>query len=213
MVRQYAEVAFAIVAGPAHDELRHVTPSEIPLAALTLAEAFVDDPLMMHLNGGRPVPIARGLPLFTAFLRIQVDRGIVIATPGFEGVAVWSPPDRWKVPLTAILRNLPTFVMLYGRRLPRNLRVLDDLERKHPEAPHYYLEFIGTSPIHRGRGFGTPLIERIVARADEEGVGMYLENSSTDNMAFYGRFGFETREVIHHRHDGPPHWLMWRDPK
>ncbi len=198
---------------PSFDDLRHVTTAEIPLAALTLAEAFVDDPLMMHLNGGSPVPAARGLPLFTTFLRVQVGRGIVVATPGFEGVAVWSPPDQWKVPFTAILRNAPTFVKLYGWRLAHNLRVLDDLERKHPHEPHYYLEFVGTSPAFRGKGFGRPLIEPMVVRADAEGVGMYLENSSPDNMAFYGRFGFETRDVIRHRHDGPPHWLMWRDPR
>lgn len=198
---------------PSVDDLHRVTAAEIPLAALTLAEAFVDDPLMMHLNGGSKVPVACGLPLFTAFLRVQVGRGIVVATSGFEGVAVWSPPDQWKVPFTGILRNAPTFVKLYGWRLARNLRVLNDLERKHPPEPHYYLEFVGTSPAHRGKGFGAHLIVPMVERADAEGVGMYLENSNPDNMSFYGRFGFETRDLIHHRHAGPPHWLMWRDPQ
>jgi ribosomal protein S18 acetylase RimI-like enzyme len=198
---------------PSLADLHRVTAAEIPIAAITLAEAFVADPLKLHLTGGTTVPVAKSLAFFTAFLKMQLGHELVFATPGFEGVAIWAPPDKWKVPYSAILRHSATFIKLYGWRLPRNLRLLDDLERKHPKEPHYYLEFLGTSPAHRGKGIGARLIEPMVARADTEGLGMYLENSNEANLAFYGRFGFQTRELIHHRHDGPPHWLMWRDPK
>jgi ribosomal protein S18 acetylase RimI-like enzyme len=199
--------------GPASDDLRRITTDDAGLAALTLAEAFVDDPLKLHLTGASVVPVPKSIPFFTAFLRLQLAHQLVFTTQGYEGVAVWAPPDQWKVPFSAILRNTPTFLKLYRRRLFANLRVLGDLERHHPTEPHYYLEFIGTSPIHQGKGFGRLLIEPMVARADEEGVGMYLENSKEANLSFYGRFGFETREVLHHRRNGPTQWLMWRDPK
>ncbi len=201
------------VPGPAFDDLRHVTADDVPLAALTLAEAFYDDPLKLHLTGGRTLPIPKAVPFFTAFMRIQLAHDLVFATPGFEGVAIWAPPDQWKVPFSAIVRNSPTFLKLYRWRLLPNLQVLGDLESRHPHEPHYYLEFIGTSPVHQGKGMGTRLIEPMVARADEEGVGMYLESSKESNLPFYGRFGFKTREVLHHRRHGPPQWLMWRDPR
>ena len=41
---------------------------------------------------------------------------------------------------------------------------------------------------------------------------MYLENSKETNISFYGRFGFQVRQQMTHRRNGPSMWLMWRDP-
>jgi hypothetical protein len=54
----------------------------------------------------------------------------------------------------------------------------------------------------------------VLARADEEGVGCYLESSKESNVPFYRRHGFEVTA----EHDiaggkGPRTWLMWRDPQ
>ena len=122
----------------------------------------------------------------------------------------------WKIPFRTVLRHSPTFLKLYRWRFLPNLKVLDAMERAHPEAPHYYLEIIGTDPQHQGKGYGTALIAPMVDRADDEGVGMYLESSKESNVPYYARFGFEvTRTLDHGRsgRDGPRLWLMWRDPR
>ena len=169
--------------------------------------------MKLFLTGGRVLPIPKAVPFFAAFLKIQMPHGLVFATSAMEAVAIWAPPGKWKVPFAKIVTNSPTFVKLYGRRLIPNLGVLGDLEKLHPSEPHYYLEFIGTAPTHQGKGMGTALMEPMVARANAEGVGMYLESSKESNIAFYGRFGFVVREVMQHRRNGPQQWLMWRDPK
>jgi hypothetical protein len=51
------------------------------------------------------------------------------------------------------------------------------------------------------------------AKADAEGVGMYLESSKESNVPFCSRCGFEVRDTLHHRRKGPSMWLMWRDPR
>ncbi len=193
--------------------LRTVTSGDVRRAATTLAEAFTDDPVKLFLTGGREMPVSAGAAFFNAFLSIAQRHDMTFATPGYEAVAVWAPPGGWKVPLSQVLRRSPTFLRLYGRRTLRNLLVLGDLERRHPTEPHYYLEFIGTAPAEQGRGHGTRLIAPIADRADAEGVGMYLESSKESNVGYYARFGFEVRDVMDHRSNGPQQWLMWRDPR
>jgi ribosomal protein S18 acetylase RimI-like enzyme len=195
------------------ESIRQVTVGDIPGAAATLAEAFVDDPIKCYLVGRDHVPASTSVPFFKAFLRMQVPHGLTWMTRGFESVSVWAPPDHWKVPTLAIARNMPTFLWLYRTRILQNLLVLNDMERRHPKEPHYYLEFVGTTPAAQGQGMGSKVIAPMCQRADVEGVGMYLESSKESNLAFYGRFGFEVRDTIRHRNGGPTMWLMWRDPR
>jgi ribosomal protein S18 acetylase RimI-like enzyme len=194
-------------------EMRHVTPDELPAVTLTLAKAFFDDPIKVHLAGGRDLTTEQIRPFFDAFTRIQMAHGHAYTTPGHEAAALWAPPGQWKVPLTSVFRYTPRFLKLYGTRFFSNLNVLTDLEKLHPTEPHYYLEFVGTDPAHQGKGFGRALLDPMVERSDREGVGMYLENSKEQNLAFYGRFGFEVRRTMQHRRNGPTMWLMWRDPR
>ena len=191
--------------------IRQATAADIGPIALTLSKAFQDDPVKCHLVGGRSVNVEKVKPFFAAFQKIQLPHGHVYTTLGYEAAALWAPPGEWKVPLVQVLRNMPTFLKLYGWRLFPNLQVLSTLETAHAEEPHYYLEFIGTDPAHQGKGFGAALLQPMLERADQEGVGMYLESSKESNIAFYGRFGFVVRRVIALR-NGPTMWAMWRDP-
>ena len=102
--------------------------------------------------------------------------GLVFTTPGREGGALWAPPGRWKVPLIQIIKATPQFLRLYGWRFVPNLGVLSTLEKAHPTEPHYYLEFLGTDPAHQGRGIGSTLLQPVLDRCDDEGVGAYLES-------------------------------------
>ncbi len=194
-------------------EIRNVTAAEIPSVSIALAKAFADDPLKLFLTGGRTLSVDRAAPFFRAFQEIQLPHGHVYTTAGFEAAAIWAPPGQWKVPFSQVLRKSPTFLRLYGWRFLPNLQVLSELEKLHPREPHYYLEIIGTDPAYQGKGFGSKLMTPMTERADTEGVGMYLESSKESNVAFYGRFGFVTRQTMTHRRKGPQQWLMWRDPR
>jgi ribosomal protein S18 acetylase RimI-like enzyme len=194
------------------NDIRPTTKADSAAVARTLAAAFADDPVMSFLSGGRNLTSTELAPFFKVFQTVHLDDGHVYTTPNHEAAAIWAPPDRWKVPVSQIARHSATFVKLYGKRLVPNLRVLNELEKRHPTAPHYHLAFIGAAPIHQGQGFASKLIRPMVERADMEGVGMYLENSKEANVGFYARFGFEVRDTMTLRPDGPPLWLMWRDP-
>ena len=192
------------------------TRADVPTIATTLSAAFVDDPVKQHLTGLAHVPPQRSVAFFDAFTRMQLrhDHVYVAGDGRVPGAALWSPPGHWKVSAGQIVRWSPRFLKMYGRRFLPNLKVLLGPRGLHPTEPHYYLEFVGVHPQHQGKGLGRALIEPVVELADREGVGMYLENSKEKNLAFYGRHGFQVRAHTHlPGRNGPPAWLMWRDPK
>ena len=199
------------------ETMQAVQLGEIPTISRTLAKAFLDDPIFEVLFGGS-VPQARAARFFEIMAGAQMHHGLVHRTPGNEAVAIWAPPGEWKLPVTAIVKNAPGFVRVFGTRMIANLALLNRLEKAHPtEEPHYYLEFIGTDPAHQGKGMGSQLMRPMMDRCDTEGVGAYLESSKETNLAFYSRFGFEVTQVITHKglhgKPGPQQWLMWRKPR
>jgi len=190
--------------------VRSVTANEVPAIAVSLAKAFHDDPVFAALFGG-PVPQRRATRFFEIMAALQLRHQHVYRTEGSEAAAIWTPPDAWKTPVAAIVRNAPGLMWVLGRRVFASRSILTTLERHHPAEPHYYLEFLGTAPEHQGRGLGGQLLTPMMQRCDDEGVGAYLESSKESNLAFYRRYGFEVTEVITHR-AGVQQWLMWREP-
>jgi GNAT superfamily N-acetyltransferase len=196
-----------IAARPANsDEMRPV--------ADTLARAFHDDPVMAWLFGDRPAPRLRRLRRYFAseVRRHRREGGTVLTADGRPGAAFWEPPGHWQITWSAMVRATPMMVSTIGPRIPRALKGLSQLDRVHPRTPHWYLSVVGTDPDHRGKGVGAALLEPVLDRCDREGTGAYLESSKPENVPWYERFGFAVTGDLT-LPDGPPLWLMWRDPR
>jgi ribosomal protein S18 acetylase RimI-like enzyme len=82
----------------------------------------------------------------------------------------------------------------------------------HPEAPHWYLPFIGVDPAGQGRGLGSALLAHGVARADAIGMPCYLESTNPRNLPLYERFGFRVIGKIQVANSPPMH-PMWREAR
>ena len=146
--------------------------------------------------------------------KIQLPHQHVYVTDGCEAVAIWAPPDKWKVPSSEIIKATPAFLSVFGvKQFVSALGALSLLEKNHPKEPHYYLEFLGTDPAHQRKGLGGAVLGPVLERCDTEGVGVYLESSKDVNVPYYRHFGFEVRQEVTHKNNGPTQWLMWRDPK
>jgi GNAT superfamily N-acetyltransferase len=181
--------------------------------ARSLAWAFADDPIWAWLTNDhlleRP---ERSIPFFRQEARHYIALGGCWTTDGQPGAALWAPPDRWKLGILGIKALAPASARLFGWRVPRALSALDQVDKKHPTEPHWYLGFLGTHPDHQGRGIGSSLLQPTLDRCDAEGIGAYLESSKERNVPFYERHGFEVT-ATHDFPDGPRVWLMWRDPR
>ncbi|SKA38996.1 Acetyltransferases [Marinactinospora thermotolerans DSM 45154] len=84
---------------------------------------------------------------------------------------------------------------------------------RHPkDRPHTTLQFLGVHPAHQGRGLGTALLVRGLARADAAGLPAYLEVDSPRNAGWYARHGFAPLGDPIVLPDGPTIQPMWREP-
>jgi len=185
--------------------------SDLSLITASLTKAFADDPVFMYLMGGA-INAKRANLAFQMLGRNMLAHGLILTNDERSAAAYWGLPGSWKVPIASIVKTLPISLRAYRWQTFRALGVLGRMEKLHPKEPHYYLEVLGTDPVQQGKGLGADLLNVVLEKADDEGVGAYLESSKDTNVPYYRRFGFEVVGEIHHP-NGPTMWRMWRDPR
>jgi len=196
-------------------QIRKATAADAPKLAAALARAFHDDPMVGHWllpdEARRPGRLERGFEFYIR--RVYLRHQESYTTDGLRGGALWLPPGEWRLGALEQLRLLPGMARAMRTTLPRVLRLFSFLEARHPHQRHFYLPLIGVEPASQGRGIGSALMAPVLERCDREGLPAYLEASSARNRALYLRHGFEVVEEVHLPADGPPVWLMWRNPR
>jgi ribosomal protein S18 acetylase RimI-like enzyme len=196
--------------------VRPATPADQRLATGILARAFIDDPALSWLMPDRASRPRRLTALFGAITRLggnpacwslaaEADK-----TPA--AVALWKPPGEWQTPLTRTLGELPALLSAFGFGTFRALGLQDAMEKHHPKAPHWYLQFVGCSPEAQGKGLGGAVIRDRLAVCDRDGLPAALETATASNVGLYEALGFRVTETFTWK-DGPQFWAMWRDPR
>jgi GNAT superfamily N-acetyltransferase len=181
-----------------------------------LSRAFIDDPAMAYLFRDAATRASRLDRFFAVMAHIDDDVGHWSMALDPAGVpvaaALWRPPGAWATPFLATLRALPQLVATFGFGLPRALAMQGVLEKYHPHAPHWYLQFVGCEPAAQGKGYGGAAIRARLAMCDAQGLAAALETATPGNLGLYQALGF----VITARYaikDGPDFWTMWREPR
>jgi GNAT superfamily N-acetyltransferase len=198
-------------------QARPAHKADIRALSRTLARAFYDDPVMLWLLPDDKSRLAHLRRLFATMTRHHhLSRaGVEVACDGADvgAAALWDPPDQWRESRLGELAMVPTFVRVFGSRVPIGRAVQELMKRTHPEEPHWYLAVIGSDPTVRGKGYGQALMQSRLQRCDAEYCPAYLESSKPENVPYYERFGFTVTGEIVLPHGGPPIWPMWRDPR
>jgi GNAT superfamily N-acetyltransferase len=189
--------------------------ADVQPAADALARAFYADPHFCWIirdDVTRMRRLEEGFATFISRIWLRPDEGYLHER--LIGAALWMPPGTWHITPLAQLRVLPATLRALGRHSLRLLWALSYIERKHPRTPpHWYLASIGVTPAWQGRGYGSALLRPVLERCDAAGTPAYLEASTPRNRALYERHGFEVLEECRYASDGPPLWLMWREPR
>ena len=194
--------------GPSADV---VSASGIPAAARTLAGAFSNDPLWGWVFNDPDHRVEQLTRLWTLFLDGAVGYGWVRATPSFEAVALWIPPNAPELPEPHADRLAPLVAELLGARAALAGEVFDRFDETHPhDAPHFYLSFLGTDPAQRGRGIGMQLLRATLAEIDAAHEPAYLESTNPANLARYESAGFRVAGEFDLPGGGPNITQMWR---
>jgi ribosomal protein S18 acetylase RimI-like enzyme len=194
---------------------RPVRSQDIAPLVNVLVRAFDDDPSIRWIvrdDAGRREAMRRFFLMM--LLDVTMPHGEVLTEDGLRGVALWTPPGRWKARWYDHLAHLPTWLAVIGwRRFAEVVAATNAIAAHHPKAPHYYLFSIGVDPEHQGRGIGGALMRPVLAKCDVDGVLAYLEASKPDNIPVYERLGFEVQGEIRLGKNGPPIFPMLRRPR
>ncbi len=192
--------------------VRKATREDIPARAEMLARAFHEDPIVNWVfrdEGRRPTYTRR---FFAGRARVLIGQREIYTVDGTAAAAMWARPDEWRDPALQALRELASLVPGVGRRVGRVMRGLVQVESRHPKPPHWYLAVLGTEPSRQGEGLATRLLSGVLEECDRDEVPAYLETGTERNVAFYTRHGFKVTEELR-LPNGPPVWLMWREPR
>ncbi|MDO8362692.1 MAG: GNAT family N-acetyltransferase [Actinomycetota bacterium] len=195
---------------------RPLTADDIDRAADVLTAAFADYPWTRwcvdpHAHTGRIRELQRLGLLHYGLPYGQVS--VATVHQRVESVAFWID-TAVHVPAALHAELHPVFAELEGSRHEASAAAESELHGWRPAERHFYLATIGTSPAMQGLGLATLAMAPTLQLADHERVPACLETSSTANVAFYERLGFETT-----RHwkvaggMGPDVWTMLRPPQ
>jgi ribosomal protein S18 acetylase RimI-like enzyme len=169
-------------------QVRTVAAADRKKAVATVALAFASDPMMRWSFPDPARYLAIAHDFIDAFGGHAVEHGCADEIADFAAVALWLPPgiapdgDAMGAIITA---NMPADRMEAGGAL------FEQMNRFHPEEPHWYLPLIGADPVQQGKGFGSALIAHTLQRCDRERLPAYLESSNPANVPLYERHGFK----------------------
>jgi GNAT superfamily N-acetyltransferase len=194
-------------------ELAAPQPDEIEDAIAVAARALADGPLTVAVVGEDLEVNFRQLQRFFRLqyrlaphqrpLVARLDGRIVASTNDLHSGACHA--SAWMK-----LRSAPALLATRPSVALRTLRWFSDWERRDPRPrPHSHFGPFGVEPELQGRGIGSVVLTEYTRRLDAAGEDAYLETEKPENVALYGRFGFqviEEAEVL-----GVPNWFMWRD--
>ncbi len=196
-------------------EVRSATPEDRPQVIATFTRAFARDAIVRFLFADDETWPDRAARFFGHYFDVRLAGGEVsVCMDGdLVGAALWNPPGG--------NRRGPGFVEEHWQRTVAAAIVPDEgaryeaftkvLQAMTPEGPHWYLGLLGTEPDRQETGVARALLTPMLARADAEGVPVFLETGMPRNVAIYQRFGFATIAVAMVP-EGPRVWGMLRLP-
>jgi ribosomal protein S18 acetylase RimI-like enzyme len=200
-----------VVSGAVPTTIRAAAAADVPVLADALGRAFEHDPGWAWIYP-QPDAAARLARMFRTMLDVAARRGATVLTDeAARGAAIWQRADRRSFGTVGTLR-MGVAMVASGAKVQRGQRLLKEIERRHPHAPHWYLATLGTDPRHQGGGVGSALVRHVVDAAANAGEAAYLETLTASNVAFYERLGFRVVDELDVPGGGPHVWLMWRDP-
>ncbi|MGD2181860.1 GNAT family N-acetyltransferase [Lusitaniella coriacea] len=173
--------------------------------AMTLA--FATDPIVRWMYPDSQQYLKQFPNFVKAFGSKSIESNTTYFIEGYKGAAFWFPPNT--EPDEEALGNLLQQTVSHAEEV---FGLLEQMSHYHPSEPCWYLGILGVDPIQQGQGYGSALMEDILALCDREKKVAYLESSKLSNIPFYERRGFEVMGQIQ-AGDSPTLFPMVRNPR
>lgn len=168
-------------------------PSDRAAVTELLVAAFERDPVARWFWPDDAVYRRAFAELVHALGGRAFEHGTAYHSSGYESAALWLPPG--VAPDEAAIGALVEQTVAAGQR-PVAYEIFEQMGRAHPEAPHWYLPFIGVHPQLQGRGLGSRLLEVSMRACGTDEGPAYLESTNPCNVPLYRRHGFNVTGKI-----------------
>jgi ribosomal protein S18 acetylase RimI-like enzyme len=202
------------------EELYPIQKKEIETACEVLGKAFHDDPVWIHIIPDENERREKLPFVFEYILRYSLKYGAVYApTENLEGIAVWVPHTTveksiWRTFRSGAYRAAFKMGNKIGKEVEKLLDPIDQDRRENMKDRSYiYLQAIGVLPKFQGQGFGGRLLKPVFTKADIEGMSIYLETETEENLQIYTKYGFQTLKEVKLPSTDFPFWEMVREPR
>ncbi len=161
-----------------------------PLLVEVLADGFYDNPLLAWVFPDPETRLEALRVWFEFWIDLYAEDARLFLTEGETAAALWAVPNARGLDGDSLEGFVALVERWNGDRTPRVLQGLGGLGER-PSQPFWYLNSIAARRGRRASGLGAQLLEPMLARADREGVPVYLESSNPRNLTFYYRYDFE----------------------
>ncbi len=193
-------------------EIVRLRADQVGEASEMLAHAFQDDPAWEWV-----LPSARRRAALLPWLfrvNFEVTDAEAWTTPGAVlGCARWIAPGPAQIHVGPMLRALvatPVRLREATQRFFAYGRAVEAMRVGASPGPHWYLAGIGVEAAERRSGIGSALLGPGIEHSTADKVPCTLLTNNEDNVAFYGRHGFDVLGEGRTPAEGPRAWVMQR---
>ena len=200
--------------------LYRVQKRDIVRASKLLADAFQHDPLWNRISEGESDFEKRFRAIFEVPVRHCLKYGEVYATSeDLEGVIGWVPGEyadmnAWRMIRSGSLGSAMRIGLNPAKKMGSVFKAVVKDRREHMAGHTFlYVSIVGVATKAQGKGFGRKLLDAAIKKSEREGLYLYLETETEENMRMYEHFGFRLLKKITLPVVELPMWEMVREPQ
>ena len=185
-----------------------------------LADAFRHDPLWNKICEGESDLEKRFRAIFEVPVRYCLKYGEVYApSEDLEGVIGWVPGkyagmNAWRMICSGSMGAAMRIGLNAAKKMGPVFKPLTEDRHEHMAGSSYlYLLVVGVSTELQGKGFSRKLIDAAIEKSEREGLQIYLDTATEENVKMYEHFGFKLLKRIILPIVDLPMWEMVRKPR
>lgn len=197
--------------------LYKIQKKDIQKASAVLADAFQNDPLWKKIFEGETDIKQKFSAFFETPIRYCLKYGDVYSnSENIEGICAWVPGNlsrmtMWRLMRSGAFKSTIKMARLGKKMKPAFKQIEEDRKKNMKGRKFIYLQVIGVAPKFHGQGFGGKLIRALIEKSDREGIPIYLETETENNVKMYERFEFKLIKKITLPDINLPMWEMIRE--
>ena len=188
--------------------IRRAAVADLRQMCRTATVAFADDPVLRWFYPDDAAYAASAPRAFHHLAARSVILDGAFTTDDGVAVGIFFPPGRPEVDADPLPGGTPPGPELRARFDAFGVALAEHT----PAEPHWYLNVLATHPDWQRQGLGAAIIAPIGEVCRRDGLALYLETETPENVAYYSHLGFRVRSEWDLPLDGPHLWGMIREP-